>query len=69
MIEEDLGRSISHATAQMLVVYHRRPGGQSQFSALANMEPESDCIREVLTFIRENFEPFIDGATRCNRIP
>lgn len=54
MIEEDLGRSISHATAQMLVVYHRRPGGQSQFSALANMEPESDRIREVLTFIREN---------------
>lgn len=54
MIEEDLGRSVSHATAQMLVVYHRRPGGQSQFSALADMEPESDRIRDVLTYIREH---------------
>jgi transcriptional regulator GlxA family with amidase domain len=54
MIEEDLGSSVSHATAQMLVVYHRRPGGQSQFSALADMEPESDRIRDVLTYIREH---------------
>jgi len=54
MIEEDLGNSVSHATAQMLVVYHRRPGGQSQFSALADMEPESDRIRDVLTYIREH---------------
>jgi transcriptional regulator GlxA family with amidase domain len=54
MIEDDLGSSVSHATAQMLVVYHRRPGGQSQFSALADMEPESDRIRDVLTFIREH---------------
>ncbi|MFM0696971.1 GlxA family transcriptional regulator [Paraburkholderia graminis] len=54
MIEEDLGSAVSHATAQMLVVYHRRPGGQSQFSALADMEPESDRIRDVLTYIREH---------------
>lgn len=54
MIEEDLGSAVSHATAQMLVVYHRRPGGQSQFSALADMEPETDRIRDVLTYIREH---------------
>ncbi|WP_425374726.1 GlxA family transcriptional regulator [Phyllobacterium myrsinacearum] len=54
MIEEDFGVDVSHATARMLVVYHRRPGGQSQFSALADMEPESDRIREVLTYMREN---------------
>ncbi|MFM0040121.1 GlxA family transcriptional regulator [Paraburkholderia strydomiana] len=54
MIEEDLGSSVSHATAQMMVVYHRRPGGQSQFSALADMEPASDRIRDVLTYIREH---------------
>lgn len=54
MIEEDLGTEVSRATAQMLVVYHRRPGGQSQFSALLDMEPESNRIRDVLTYIREN---------------
>lgn len=54
MIEEDLGSALSHAVAQMLVVYHRRPGGQSQFSAMADMEPESDRIREVLTYMREH---------------
>lgn len=54
MIEEDLGAEVSRATAQLLVVYHRRPGGQSQFSALLDMEPETDRIRDVLTYIREN---------------
>lgn len=54
MIEEDLGTETSKSVAQMLVVYHRRPGGQSQFSAMLDMEPASDRIRTVLTYIREH---------------
>lgn len=54
LIEEDLGVIVARATAQMLVVYHRRPGGQSQFSALLEMEPDSDRIRTVLTYMREH---------------
>lgn len=54
MIEEDLGIDVARATAQTLVVYHRRPGNQSQFSAIAAMEPESDRIRQVLTYMREH---------------
>ncbi len=54
MIEEDLGTEVSKRVAQMLVVYHRRPGGQSQFSAMLDMEPASDRIRTVLTYIREH---------------
>jgi len=54
MIEEDLGSELARATAQMLVVYHRRAGNQSQFSALADMEPESDRIRNVLTYMRDH---------------
>jgi len=34
LIEDDLGSEIARATAQQLVVHQRRPGGQSQFSAL-----------------------------------
>jgi transcriptional regulator GlxA family with amidase domain len=33
LVEEDLGREIAIATARMMVVFPRRPGGQSQFSA------------------------------------
>jgi transcriptional regulator GlxA family with amidase domain len=33
LVEEDLGREIACATARMMVVFPRRPGGQSQFSA------------------------------------
>lgn len=34
LIEDDLGADVARRTAQQLVVHHRRPGGQSQFSAL-----------------------------------
>jgi transcriptional regulator GlxA family with amidase domain len=37
MIAEDLGEPVSRSTAQQLVVHHRRPGGQSQFSALSDL--------------------------------
>ena len=38
LIGEDLGEDIARLTAQQLVVYRRRPGGQSQFSPLLQME-------------------------------
>lgn len=38
LITDDLGEDIARKTAQQLVVYYRRPGGQSQFSALLEME-------------------------------
>jgi transcriptional regulator GlxA family with amidase domain len=38
LIAEDLGEDVARRTAQQLVVYHRRPGGQSQFSPLLEME-------------------------------
>jgi transcriptional regulator GlxA family with amidase domain len=36
LVEEDLGREIPLAIARMMVVFPRRPGGQSQFSAYVN---------------------------------
>jgi transcriptional regulator GlxA family with amidase domain len=33
LVEEDLGREVALAVARMMVVFPRRPGGQSQFSA------------------------------------
>jgi transcriptional regulator GlxA family with amidase domain len=34
LVEEDLGREIALSTARMMVVFPRRPGGQSQFSGM-----------------------------------
>lgn len=39
MIEEDYGASIALQVSQELVVYYRRPGGQSQFSAMSEIAP------------------------------
>ena len=54
LIENDHGVELARTVAQELVVYHRRPGGQSQFSALSQMEPTSDRMRIALTFAREH---------------
>ncbi len=52
LIGEDLGEDIARRTAQQLVVYHRRPGGQSQFSALIEMGGQGGRFAELLDWMR-----------------
>ncbi len=52
MIADDLGEEISRRTAQQLVVYHRRPGGQSQFSALLEMGGQEGRFAKLLDWMR-----------------
>lgn len=54
LVEEDLGAELSRHIAQKLVVYHRRSGGQSQFSAMLDLEPKSDRIQAALAYARGN---------------
>jgi transcriptional regulator GlxA family with amidase domain len=54
LIAEDLGEGVARQTAQHLVVYYRRPGGQSQFSALLEMERADGRFVELLDYIRGN---------------
>jgi transcriptional regulator GlxA family with amidase domain len=54
LIEDDHDAALARAIARKLVVYHRRPGGQSQFSALLELEPRSDRVRRALTHAKEN---------------
>ncbi|MDX7953878.1 helix-turn-helix domain-containing protein [Lichenihabitans sp. Uapishka_5] len=54
IIEADLGLAASQSVARDLVVYHRRSGGQSQFSALSDLDGETDRIRATLRFVREH---------------
>jgi transcriptional regulator GlxA family with amidase domain len=53
MIADDLGEDIAKLTAQQLVVYRRRPGGQSQFSALLELERPDARFGALLGWARE----------------
>ncbi|THD64063.1 GlxA family transcriptional regulator [Phenylobacterium sp.] len=53
LIEEDLGGDVARSTAQQLVVHQRRPGGQSQFSALLEMGGPSGRFAGLMDWIRE----------------
>ncbi|MFL9987953.1 GlxA family transcriptional regulator [Paraburkholderia sediminicola] len=54
LIESDLGIAVSRAIAKKLVVYHRRTGGQSQFSAMLDLEPKSDRIQDALSYAKNH---------------
>ena len=52
LIGDDLGEDIARRTAQQLVVYRRRPGGQSQFSPLLQMERSDGRFGELWDHVR-----------------
>ena len=52
LVGADEGEAVARRVAQQLVVYHRRPGGQSQFSALIDIK--SRRFDTLLAWAREN---------------
>jgi transcriptional regulator GlxA family with amidase domain len=55
LVEEDLDREAALTIARHLVLFLRRPGNQSQFSAtLAAQQPEREPLREVQRLVVEN---------------
>jgi len=56
LIADDLGEEVSRRAAQELVVYHRRPGGQSQFSALLDIERVEGRFTPLLAWMRERLD-------------
>jgi transcriptional regulator GlxA family with amidase domain len=56
LIAEDLGEAAAKRAAQQLVVYHRRPGGQSQFSALLETDHPESRFSPVLAWARERLD-------------
>ena len=53
LVADDLGEGIAKRAAQQLVVYYRRPGGQSQFSALLEVDRPGSRFSPVLSWARE----------------
>jgi len=53
---EDFGDEIAQQTARQLVLYHRRSGGQSQFSSLLELKAPSGRFGPLLTWAREHLD-------------
>jgi transcriptional regulator GlxA family with amidase domain len=63
LIEEDLGREAALAVARFLVMYLKRPGGQSQFSAqLAAQFVAREPIQRVQQWIRDHLRQDLSVA-------
>lgn len=56
MATEDYGDDIAQKTARQLVLYHRRSGGQSQFSSLLELKAPSGRFGPLLTWAREHLD-------------
>jgi transcriptional regulator GlxA family with amidase domain len=52
LVEDDLGPDVARRTAQQLVVHQRRPGGQSQFSALVELGGRTGRFAELIQWMR-----------------
>jgi transcriptional regulator GlxA family with amidase domain len=56
MIAEDHGEEIAQNTARQLVLYHRRSGGQSQFSSLLELKAPNGRFGPLLAWAREHLD-------------
>jgi transcriptional regulator GlxA family with amidase domain len=54
LVENDLGAEIARVVAKILVVYHRRAGGQSQHSTLLDLDAQSDRVQTALAYAKEH---------------
>jgi len=54
LVERDIGSEKTRDAARTLVIHHRRAGGQSQHSALLELDAKSDRVQKALLFARRN---------------
>ncbi|ANF85513.1 AraC family transcriptional regulator [Pseudomonas antarctica] len=54
LVEEDLGRAVALEVARHLVVFLKRPGGQSQFSAALSLQKGDSRFADLHVWIAEN---------------
>lgn len=68
LVEEDLGRELALECARHLVVFMRRPGGQSQFSTtLESQHVEDDAIGELVSWASDNLDADLSVAAMAKR--
>jgi transcriptional regulator GlxA family with amidase domain len=68
MVEEDHGHKLALEIARHMVMFLRRPGGQSQFSSqLAAQAADHQPIRELVAWISENLNGDLSVPTLARR--
>jgi len=69
LVEEDYGRDVALAVARELVVFLRRPGGQSQFSAQLSVQmAEREPLQELQSFIVDHPHEDLSVPTLARRV-
>jgi transcriptional regulator GlxA family with amidase domain len=56
LVAEDFGDEVAQKTARQLVLYHRRSGGQSQFSSLLELKATAGRFGPLLAWAREHLD-------------
>ena len=56
MVADDFGDEVAQDTARQLVLYHRRSGGQSQFSSLLELKAPTGRFGPLLAWAREHLD-------------
>ncbi len=54
LIEDDHGAELAREVAKGLVMHHRRSGGQSQHSALLELDAKADRVQTALAYAKRN---------------
>lgn len=68
LVEEDLGRSVALDVARELVVFVKRPGGQSQFSAMLSMQKADDRFGELHAWMTAHLASDLSVPTLARRL-
>ena len=69
MVEDDWGREVALAVARELVLFLKRPGGQSQFSTfLSAQETGSKRFRKLQLWVLDNLTADLSVAALADRI-
>jgi transcriptional regulator GlxA family with amidase domain len=69
LVEEDLGRKIALSVARNLVMFVHRPGGQSQFSSLLELQAaDREPLRELRTWAAEHLADELSVEALAQRV-
>jgi transcriptional regulator GlxA family with amidase domain len=68
LVENDWGKTVALAVAQELVLFLKRPGGQSQFSRHLNAQRHDDVFGELELWILEHLDANLTVGTLAQRM-
>jgi transcriptional regulator GlxA family with amidase domain len=69
LVDEDLGPKLARDVARWLVLFLRRPGGQSQFSAaLAGQQAEREPLRDLQGWVMDHLDEDLTVPALAERV-